>query len=153
MSTLPNLPNLPNIPNLSSLPTQAVDAPIPPAPPPPAECVMFVARHGDEDGKVEWTFNVALLKDVEPKHVEWAQKDLLDEEEWEELDVHTAGFLFTDFDFESSSQLDVKLAHGARAERKIFFSSTTAFPDHLFGRRSRPLAIVKTYTTSYQTED
>jgi hypothetical protein len=148
-----NIPNIPNIPSLASLPTQAVDATIPCPLIPPAECVMFVARHGDEDGKVEWTFNVALLKDVEPKHVEWAQKVLCDSDDWEELDVQTAGFLFAGFDFEEEHEDDLKLAQAAAAERKIFFSSTTAFPDHLFGRRRRPLAIVKTYTTSYQTCD
>ena len=133
------------IPNLANLPTQPVER---------AECVMFVARAGDEDGKVEWTFNVALLEDVEPKHVRWAQKELpFDEDAWRGRDYQTAGFLFTDVEFEESHEDDVEIAQEARAERKIFFSSTTAFPDHLFGPRSRPIAIVKTYTTSFQTED
>ena len=134
------------IPNLANLPTQPVER---------AECVMFVAREGDEDGKVEWTFNVALLEDVEPKHVRWAQKRLCVPDEWEERDVQTAAFLFPIFQFEEEHEDDVALAQAAAAERKIFFSSTTSFPDHLFAPRRggrRPIVVVKTYTTSYETE-
>ena len=121
----------------------------------PANCVMFVARFGqEEDGKVEWTFNVALLKDVELKHIYMAQKELDDVEEWDAFDLHTAGFLFYDYFSWQNRKFfhedDAKLAEVGRAESKIFFSSTDTFPDHLF---DGTIAVVKTYTTSYHTED